>query len=356
MFIWIKNLDRSIMHYYFDNVYSLIKQIGQRKLEFLFAFFNRNHGYSFFIELGLIQPDPKELFKGIFIPYVPNSALQQMVGLIGSVLMPHNLYLHSSLVQEKKIHKQNIGLLKKSIFYFKIETGISLLVSFFISMAVIGTFAFWYVPGGGPDIDLTQAGDYLDSHFGIYAKYIWGVGLLAAGQSSTITGTLAGQYVMQGFIKFNVGKFKRAFFTRLVAIVPSILIAFLGDSNQDFNNYLNVLQAIQLPFAIIPLLKLSYNKQIMGNFTIGKIEITLLSILSAIIIGVNYYIQVPDSIDWSQFQVYIVIIVMALYFLFMVIILFTKLKLQLQSDQDQTNNSKIYEKPTYDLKQIQKTE
>jgi NRAMP (natural resistance-associated macrophage protein)-like metal ion transporter len=67
-----------------------------------------------------------------------------MVGLIGAVLMPHNLYLHSSLVYEKKINRTQVNLLKKSIFYFKIETGISLLISFFISLAVIGTFAFWY--------------------------------------------------------------------------------------------------------------------------------------------------------------------------------------------------------------------
>lgn len=117
--------------------------------------------------------------EGCFVPYVPQSAFSSMVGLIGAVLMPHNLFLHSSLVYEKKINKNDRPLLRKSIFYFKIETGISLLISFFISMAVIGTFAHWY--NSGEDLDLSSAATVLEDKFGTAAKYIWGIGLLAAG-------------------------------------------------------------------------------------------------------------------------------------------------------------------------------
>lgn len=122
----------------------LVKYLGMRVLEMIFAVLIGAMAVCFFIELGIIQPDFSELVQGIVVPYVPMSAFSSMVGLIGAVLMPHNLYLHSSLVYEKKIDRKNIPLLRKSIFYFKIETGIALLISFFISLAVIGTFAFWY--------------------------------------------------------------------------------------------------------------------------------------------------------------------------------------------------------------------
>lgn len=110
-----------------------------------------------------------------------------LVGLIGAVLMPHNLFLHSSLVLEKKIPETDY---EKSLFYFKFETAISLFISFLISTCVVGTFAFW--ANTDSDIDLTNAAFFIDEKFGKYAKYVWAMGLLAAGISSTLTGTLAG--------------------------------------------------------------------------------------------------------------------------------------------------------------------
>lgn len=150
-----------------------------RFLELIFGILIGTMAICFFIDLGYIAPNFGELMEGMFVPYIPSSALTSMVGLIGAVLMPHNLYLHSSLVYEKKISRNDRPLLHKSIFYFKIETGISLLISFFINMAVIGTFANWY--NSGTDIDLSSAATVLEENFGAAAKYIWGIGLLAAG-------------------------------------------------------------------------------------------------------------------------------------------------------------------------------
>ncbi|KAL4435104.1 hypothetical protein ABPG74_003597 [Tetrahymena malaccensis] len=315
----------------------LIKYVGMRILEFIFAILIGTMAICFFIDLGYIAPNFGELMEGMFVPYIPSSALNSMVGLIGAVLMPHNLYLHSSLVYEKKIARNDRPLLHKSIFYFKIETGISLLISFFINMAVIGTFAHWY--NSGTDIDLSSAATVLEDNFGTASKYIWGIGLLAAGQSSTLTGTLAGQFVMSGFIKMRVSKFKRAFITRTIAIVPAIVIAFIAD-DEDFNNYLNILQAIQLPFAVIPLLKLSMDKELMGEFTIGKVQLTLLSVLSAAIVGVNYYSSVPDEVNWSEAWIYIILVVMVLYFIFLGLVLFTKIKDTKDVKQSMLSNHK----------------
>ncbi|EAS05370.1 NRAMP (natural resistance-associated macrophage protein) metal ion transporter family protein (macronuclear) [Tetrahymena thermophila SB210] len=301
----------------------LVKYIGMRALEVFFAILIGTMAICFFIELGFIGPNFGQLMEGMFVPYVPSSAFSSMIGLIGAVLMPHNLYLHSSLVYEKKISKNDRPLLHKSIMYFKIETGVSLLISFFINLAVIGTFANWY--NTNEDLDLHSAASVLEVNFGTSAKYIWGIGLLAAGQSSTLTGTLAGQFVMTGFVKLRVSKFKRAFVTRCIAIAPSIIIAFISE-NENFNNYLNVLQAVQLPFAVIPLLKLSIDRDLMGEFTMGKVQLIILSILSSAIVVVNYYSQIPSDVDWSSAWIYIIIAVMILYFIFLGFVLFTKIK------------------------------
>jgi NRAMP (natural resistance-associated macrophage protein)-like metal ion transporter len=115
------------------------------------------------------------------------------------------------------------------------------------------------LPDSG-DIYLYNAHQSLEQSFGVNAKYIWAIGLMAAGQSSTMTGTYAGQFVMQGFIELRIPVYMRVLVTRSIAIVPAIVVAFLGQKNTDsFDGYLNILQAVQLPFALIPLLKFSMN-------------------------------------------------------------------------------------------------
>lgn len=121
--------------------------------------------------------------------------------------------------------------------YRKMETGLSLLMSFFINLSVIATFAYYTK---FENLDLLTAGQSLKSSFGNFSKIIWGIGLLASGQSSTMTGTLSGQYVMEGFVNIRISKFKRAFITRSIAIIPALCIGFLEDVS-EFNNYLNVL-------------------------------------------------------------------------------------------------------------------
>ena len=118
-----------------------------------------------------------------------------MVGLIGAVIMPHNLYLHSSLVQSRKIDRNDLHKIKEALLYFYLESGFSLFVSFLINLTVICTFA--HFSGTDQDINLQNAGDTLSTVFGAKGKYIWAVGLLAAGQCSTLSGTMAGQFVMQ---------------------------------------------------------------------------------------------------------------------------------------------------------------
>ena len=123
-----------------------------------------------------------------------------MAGLIGSVIMPHNLYLHSSLAKTRKINRDNNNSIKKSLLYYYIESGILLFIAMLINGAVISTFAEFY----NEDLDIDNAGKALEKSFGNKGKYIWAIGLLAAGQSSTCSGTLAGQFVMEVNIYFKI--------------------------------------------------------------------------------------------------------------------------------------------------------
>jgi natural resistance-associated macrophage protein len=127
-------------------------------------------------------------------------------------------------------------------------------------------------------IGLVNAGQYLQDKYGggfFPILYIWGIGLLAAGQSSTITGTYAGQFIMGGFLNLGLKKWLRALITRSCAIIPTIIVALVFDTSEDsldvLNEWLNMLQSIQIPFALIPLLCLVSKEQIMGTFTVGPI-------------------------------------------------------------------------------------
>lgn len=136
---------------------------------------------------------------GTFVPTVPDGSIPSALGLVGAVIMPHNLYLHSALVLTRSVSMGNYNVMRDAIIYNNIESGFSLFVSFIISTTVIATFAVYIInwkdahPGEDVvDLDLQTAADALVETVGKSAQYIWAIGLLAAGQSSTMTGTYAG--------------------------------------------------------------------------------------------------------------------------------------------------------------------
>ena len=136
--------------------------------------------------------------------------IKQAVGIVGAVIMPHNLYLHSALVRSRDVDRKDHAKVKEANYYFFIEATIALTASFLVNMFVVSVFAEGYYPtndridsckaqslGNSSSIDLHSAGLFLDNCYGKYAGYIWAIGLLAAGQSSTMTGTYSGQFVME---------------------------------------------------------------------------------------------------------------------------------------------------------------
>jgi natural resistance-associated macrophage protein len=141
--------------------------------------------------------------------------------------MPHNLYLHSSLVLSRKFDTTKKGLVREANAYNAIESAGSLFISFMINFSVIGTFAYFSMLDTTYNLNLENAATALELTFGDAAKYIWAVGLLASGQSSTMTGTYAGQFVMEGFLDMKIAVWKRVTITRLVSILPALSVCFI---------------------------------------------------------------------------------------------------------------------------------
>lgn len=216
---------------------------------------------------------------GILIPRLSSKTIRQAVGVVGCVIMPHNVFLHSALVQSRNTDPQKKGRVQEALNYYLIESSFALLVSFMINLFVTTVFAKgFYGTKQANNIGLVNAGQYLQEKYGgglFPILYIWGIGLLAAGQSSTITGTYAGQFIMGGFLNLKLKKWLRSLITRSFAIIPTIVVAVVfntsGSSLDVLNEWLNVLQSVQIPFALIPLLTLVSKEHVMGDFKIGPI-------------------------------------------------------------------------------------
>ncbi|KAL4158457.1 hypothetical protein PRNP1_004233 [Phytophthora ramorum] len=316
----------------------------------------------FFVDFTVSKPSGIEIAKGIAIPRIDNQNVMQAVGMLGSIIMPHNVYLHSALVQSRSVHSRRgagTGPVKEANFYFGLEAILALFVSFLINMFVISAFAStFYSPqcdalganaasdvfnagiqtacipstaalASGNDIysastgiacaneyeavaasctqcyttkhivgycqqvGLKEAGEAVSSSLGHYAKIIWAVGLVASGQASTMTGTYAGQFVMEGFLDLRIAAWKRLAVTRTMALGPALLVALLTEYNglhtDIVSEMINVMQSVQLPFALVPLLTFTTNKRLMGQpFVYNRWIVITLVVGTLALFGVNY--------------------------------------------------------------------
>ncbi|XVF64148.1 hypothetical protein PTKIN_Ptkin09bG0144500 [Pterospermum kingtungense] len=279
-------------------MFLFLENYGVRKLEAVFAVLIVTMALSFAWMFGDTKPSGKELLIGILVPRLGSKTIRQAVGVVGCVIMPHNVFLHSALVQSRKIDPKKRGRVQEALNYYSIESSVALLVSFMINLFVTTVFAKgFYGTKQANNIGLVNAGQYLQEKYGgglFPILYIWGIGLLAAGQSSTITGTYAGQFIMGGFLNLRLKKWVRALITRSFAIVPTIIVAIVFNTSEAsldiLNEWLNVLQSIQIPFALIPLLTLVSKEQVMGVFKIGPILERVAWTVAALVIIINGYL------------------------------------------------------------------
>ncbi len=278
-----------------------LQQKGMRYMEALILSLVAIIGVSFFIELMFAKPDAAELVTG-FVPSLKDSgALYIAIGIIGATVMPHNLYLHSALVQTRRSKKDEKGLWEAIKFNF-IDSAIALNLAFFVNASILILAATVFFKGGYYDIvEIQDAHRMLEPLLGEkLAPILFAVALIASGQSSTITGTLAGQIVMEGYLDLRIAPWLRRLITRLIAVIPAFLVIWLMGEEKvgDMLILSQVILSLQLGFAIIPLIHFVSDKTQMGNFAIGNMIKTFAWISAVIIVGLNIKLVIETLTDW----------------------------------------------------------
>ncbi|HEX4876197.1 MAG TPA: Nramp family divalent metal transporter [Chitinophagaceae bacterium] len=279
-------------------LFLLLQRLGMRKMEAFIIALIAVIGLSFLTEILLAKPNLGEVAKG-FVPHIPNeTALYIAIGIIGATVMPHNLYLHSALVQTRKIKRDTAGI-KKALRLNFIDSAIALNMAFFVNAAILVLAATVFYKTGRTDVgEIKQAHELLSPMLGTeLAPILFAVALIAAGQSSTITGTLAGQIVMEGYLRLRIAPWIRRLMTRLLAIIPAVIVILInGEENIDDLLILSqVILSLQLGFAIIPLIHFTSDKQTMGKFAIKPFVIVLASLITAILVYLNIRMVVEQA-------------------------------------------------------------
>uniref|UniRef100_A0A665V663 Natural resistance-associated macrophage protein 2-like n=1 Tax=Echeneis naucrates TaxID=173247 RepID=A0A665V663_ECHNA len=311
-------------------VFLFLDKYGLRKLEAFFGLLITIMAITFGYEYVVVSPDQGQLLMGMFVPSCQGCGpvqLSQAVGIVGAVIMPHNIYLHSALVKSREVDRTNRKEVKEANKYFFIESTIALFVSFLINVFVVAVFAEGFYKrtnvevynvcnqSGSPhshlfpldnetlEVDIYKGGVVLGCFFGPAALYIWAVGILAAGQSSTMTGTYSGQFVMEGFLNLRWSRFSRVVLTRSIAITPTLLVAVFQDVQHltGMNDFLNVLQSMQLPFALIPILTFTSLPSLMNEFANGLVfkiggSLVVLTVCAINMYFVVTYVMVLNSV------------------------------------------------------------
>ena len=254
---------------------------------------------AFGVQIGLSKPEIKALFSG-FIPsagiFTNQNELLIAIGIIGATVMPHNLFLHSSLVLTRKIDRDNVESVKEAMTYFVLDGTFCLLCALFVNAAILIVAAATFHVNGFEDIaSLEDAHSLLVPLLGSGASILFAVALLAAGQNSTLTGTLAGQIVMEGFMKFKIRPVFRRIITRLLAIVPAVIVVAIGgdSSANDLLIISQVVLSVALPFAIFPLVHITSDKNKMGVHANGFYVKVLAYLIGIIIVGLDIFLFIP---------------------------------------------------------------
>jgi manganese transport protein len=312
-------------------LFLLLQRLGMRTMEAFIICLVGIIGLSFLAEMIIAKPDMGEVVKG-FIPRIPNEeALYIAIGIIGATVMPHNLYLHSALVQTRKIKRDEAGI-KRVLKLNFIDSAIALNLAFFVNAFILILAATVFYTTGRTDVaEIKQAHELLAPMLGSnLAPILFAIALIASGQSSTITGTLAGQIVMEGYLHLRITPWVRRLLTRLVAIIPAIAVILInGENNIDkLLVFSQVVLSLQLGFAIIPLIHFTSDKKTMGSFAIKPFIIVLASLITLVLVYLNIrmvyeqtitFFAGSDSVFWKSMIIiagiaYISLLLVAIFY------------------------------------------
>ena len=313
---------------------------GVRYLEALIVCFIAVMLVCFLWNWAATDLDSEALVMGWAIPSLPAYGFTQAVGTLGAVIMPHNLYLHSGLVLSRKIQRSSPQRVHEALSYARIEMAVALFVAFCINLSIVSTNAASFfapecasaddgpfaclshsaykltngphahptpaeglgaactIAGAGAavrghcgEIGLENAGTALEDTVGFSALTVWALGMLAAGQASTMVCTYAGQIIMSGLLSIELPPWKRVALTRVIALGPALGVALLTTSQPGalnvVNECLNVLQSVLLPFAMLPALHFAADEELLGVFQSSTALICLSTILAIIVMSTN---------------------------------------------------------------------
>jgi manganese transport protein len=286
----------------FDTMlFLVIQSFGIRKMEAFILALVTTIGVCFGIEVFLSQPVWGDVVSG-FVPRLSSESLYVAIGILGATVMPHNLYLHSALVQTREV-QQTTDAKRRACKYNLVDTAVALNAAFFVNSAILIVSSAVFFKNGVVVTEIQQAHELLSPLLGsAIASTLFAVALLSAGQSSTLTGTLAGQIVMEGFLQFRIRPILRRLITRLIAIVPAVLVISIRGEEGSYGLLIlsQVILSLQLPFAVIPLIQYTSNKEKMGEFA-NKTWVKILAWVSAtIIVGLNAKLVVSTISGWIE--------------------------------------------------------
>lgn len=294
---------------------------GIHVLEWIIVGFVGIMSIALFVEMSFVDADTTKLLEGWIYGFVDVTSddLFAIAGILGAVVMPHNLYLHTASIQTRKV-RRDPDVVQKAVWYCSIEPILPILVSFFVNVAVVAIAAeSVYGTPNAANVGLTDFCQYFISLKG--GCLFWGVALLAAGQSSAITTTFTGQFIMDGFLNIRLPVKVRAVVTRLVAITPCVVVSVMFPSHlNQMVNIVNASLAFLLPFALLPLVKYNCSEAIMGpaNASTGleknvlygfAILVWFINALTLSLPGGGFFGDyVNSTMEWSPLKVFWIIV------------------------------------------------
>ncbi len=293
-----------------------LQKLGIRKLEAFIIGLIIIIGSSFFAEIFFAKPAWGEVVKGFRPTWLNAQALYIAVGIIGATVMPHNLYLHSALVQTRKVTSDDKSI-KRALKFTFIDSAVALNIAFVVNACILILAAATFFTSGHQNVATIQdAHQLLQGLLGSkLAPALFAIALIAAGQSSTITGTLAGQIVMEGYLQLRINPLLRRLITRLLAIIPALLVVLIA-GEEKINDLLvlsQVILSLQLSFAVIPLIHFVSDKKTMGAYVIKPFIKVAAWVVAIVLVYLNLNLVAQTAIStFSQNGHWFIKILMAL--------------------------------------------
>ncbi|MBI4578079.1 MAG: Nramp family divalent metal transporter [Planctomycetes bacterium] len=277
-----------------------LQSYGIRRMEAVILSLVGTIGVCFMVEMFLSRPPLVPLLQGFVPGYLSGSRLYLAIGILGATVMPHNLYLHSALVQSRAVERSKQGLGEAAGFNL-VDSIVALNAAFFVNAAILVlAAATFYRTGHHKVASLEEAHALLAPLLGTtLAPILFAVALLAAGQSSTITGTMAGQIVMEGFVSLRMKPWLRRLVTRLLAITPAVVVILVRGSRavDDLLILSQVILSLQLSFAVVPLTHFTSDRRRMGSFATPWWGQILAWSCTAIIVSLNVKLVFETIVD-----------------------------------------------------------